>query len=409
VDVPILATTGQGATTASVAILVAGLPGTVDERYGVVGVAAMPVTNAGGFVRQGERLVVAGDDRLWRWTRDGLLDSSFGSGGQLVPVFDRMTESGRVFVAALATGRLMLVGNGVGQTAGRSDVFFQRVTMDGQLDPTFLETVDVSPVDTFSVAGVAVGPSDSVFVAGLAWQAGENAVAVRKFDDRGRLDTSFGQGGSITLDYGISHNPPAMVVMADGGLIVAAMDSSSSVHLSRWSATGQPVTTFGMAGDVLVNGVLSAQPTFPNLDYLSDRNGTEVWLAGMYSLASPLNAEGALVRFTANGAAAADFGVNGVWSVMRADADLVTSVVELGDGTLLVASGTAPTLSGPLSGRLYHLTSSGQPVSDFGPAGAVELDFPFLPRGFAFVAPSDRGWYLGGLSAGRLAVARIWY
>lgn len=198
-DVWVVATTSQGTTAARIDILVAGRPGTVDERYGVVGVAAMPVADGGGFVRQGDRLVVAGGDRLWRWTSEGALDSSFGSAGELVPVFDRMSAAGRVFVAGLATGRLLLVGNGSGEVAGRSDVFLQRVTMDGQLDPTYIETFDVQAVDTFTVSAVAVGPGDSIFVAGLAWQAGENSVTVRKFDDRGQLDASFGQGGTIAL------------------------------------------------------------------------------------------------------------------------------------------------------------------------------------------------------------------
>ena len=408
-DLWVVATTSQGTTTAKMDILVAGRPGMVDERYGVVGVVAMPVADAGGFVRQGDRLVVAGGDRLWRWTSEGALDSSFGSAGELVPVFNRMSATGRVFVAGLATGRLLLVGNGIGEVAGRSDVFLQRVTMDGQLDPTYIESFDVQAVDTFTVSAVAVGPGDSIFVAGLAWQAGENAVVVRKFDDRGQLDASFGQAGTISLDYGTSHNPPTVAVAADGGIIVAATDSSSLVHLSRWTAAGAPMTSFGSAGVVLVNDMLSAQQTLPNLEYLSVRNGADVWIAGMYTLAAPLNAEGVLVRATSNGASDPAFGTNGVWSVMRGDADTIMSVVELGDGSLLVAGGTAPALGGQLSGRLYHLSASGQPILDFGPAGAVDVDFPFLPAGFAYADPSQRSWYLGGYSAGRLAVTRVWY
>ena len=71
---------------------------------------------------------------------------------------------------------------------------------------------------------MALQPDGKVIVAGISF-AGISAeggdFAVARYNTNGTLDTSFGVGGKVTTDFGLTETASSVVVQSDGKIIVA--------------------------------------------------------------------------------------------------------------------------------------------------------------------------------------------
>ncbi|MEZ4402783.1 MAG: hypothetical protein R3B06_22375 [Kofleriaceae bacterium] len=406
----VIAASATGVADASVDLAIAGPAGSVDEQFGAAGLAALGVGDGGGMFRHANGLVVVGSDRLSHFDRSGRIDAAFADGGTYTPIFSGIVGPARVFAASLSTGAIIVVGNGNGESVGtpRDDIFLQRLTPSGLRDPTFSETRE-RLLESFRVSFVSPGENGAFFVGGIAWGDVGNSLVIRKFDVRGTLDQSFGTDGSIQLSSAAQYTLDAMIVLPDDRLLVAWTQNDEVLRVTRWTASGALDLGFAEGGSFQLNAHVSTTPVFARAFGLGVDASGQPLIAGWFAPAATFDFRPYLVRLTVDGAPDSSWDGDGTWSPPGLGVNAAASATSLGDGSLLVAGATAPTAGGPLSAQLYHLSDDGVAIPDFGPEGTADLDFPFSPSGQAFVDSTTRGWFVGGTSAGRPAVVRLWY
>lgn len=186
---------------------------------------------------------------------DGSLDRSFGQGGQLI------------------TGGL---GNGhdaVLQSDGKvivlADVGLVRYNTDGSLDTTFVGGGDGRAVDysgkgllrfyvfNGQVTHLAL-QGDEIIVAGDEYNGSDYDFALTRLNNDGSVDTTFGNNGLTTIDFGVGFDYlNAVAVDSDGSITVvgnhnAPDNSSSSLVVAHLTASGGLDTGFNSSGKAIL-------------------------------------------------------------------------------------------------------------------------------------------------------------
>jgi uncharacterized delta-60 repeat protein len=187
------------------------------------------------------------DFALVRYNKDGSLDSSFGSDGNVVTDFAGDVD----FVAALALqsdGKIVLAGDVA--TSSKEDAGFglARYNADGSLDSSFGSGGRVVTEGNLMAAyAVVIQPNGKIIAAGLA-KGGDFGLA--RYNSNGGLDSGFGISGVITTDFSSSGGERAFAMsLQPDGKIVAAGESydqhaGSGFALARYDAGDTTTKTF---------------------------------------------------------------------------------------------------------------------------------------------------------------------
>jgi uncharacterized delta-60 repeat protein len=217
---------------------------------------------AGALVLQPDgKLVVAGSMNsvphsssliLARYHPDGRLDATFGAEGRV-----RTSIPGYATALIRQPDGKLVVAGGVGHSRmSFGVVLVARFLPDGRLDATFGSegTVGTDFGDGSTAHALVRQPDGHLVVAGGSGIGGSNVVLARYAPD-GRLDATFGKGGTVTTDLGAVEWANALVQQPDGKLIVAgtAIDptrSLSSSLLLRYQPDGRLDPAFGIDGVV---------------------------------------------------------------------------------------------------------------------------------------------------------------
>lgn len=145
----------------------------------------------------------------------GVLDPSFGSGGYATTSFSNAGDRG-YDLAVQPDGKILLAGSSSGGNAN-SNFAVVRWTANGELDSTFGSggkvTTDI-PGTSESAGSVAVQPDGKIVVAGAN---GDRTILVR-YTSTGALDATFGAGGVVTKGSG--GVIPSLIVQGDGTIVV---------------------------------------------------------------------------------------------------------------------------------------------------------------------------------------------
>ena len=170
-----------------------------------------------------------------RYNANGTLDTSFGSGGTLT-LAGAMVGEGLV---RQADGKLVLVGSIVQPVAPATARFvLMRRNADGSPDASFgtAGTAIAALSDNAMASGIALQADGKLVVVGTrAFSANANFIVAR-FDTNGRLDTGFGNLGTLSIDFfrfdDIGEN---VLVQPDGKIVVSgqAQNSVSGYGLAR--------------------------------------------------------------------------------------------------------------------------------------------------------------------------------
>jgi uncharacterized delta-60 repeat protein len=247
--------------------------GIVEQRTGRVVVAG------------GANLPSSGHQYLFGFDPDGSPDPTFGSSGRLdlTGTFGSFT---RMNLIALPDDRLIVA-------AGSPSVVVARITADGALDRSFgsdgRATVKVpTTVDTYSRAASVLRLEDgSVLVVGYVMGTKFSRPLLFKLTADGQLDTSFGDDGTLLIDFDGSNGIAWQALELEGGdLVVAGMMFGEELgfgsrFLMRLDSTGRVRTGFGTNGVFDAGGRSASSLTrlVANADrialvYLGDALGT---------------------------------------------------------------------------------------------------------------------------------------
>lgn len=159
----------------------------------------------------------------------GDLDATFGNNGKVLSDFGTSNNSNEIAyaMALQSDGKIVAAGyRFFGNTSEGADMLVARYNTDGTLDSTFgsggVVTTDFGLTDI--ARSVAIQPDGKIVVAGQTYGLfsvfGEFALA--RYNADGSLDTSFGSGGTVTSffgDLGCAAN--SLALQSDGKIIVA--------------------------------------------------------------------------------------------------------------------------------------------------------------------------------------------
>jgi uncharacterized delta-60 repeat protein len=243
------------------------------------------------------------------------LDPSFGVGGKVITDFGGAGDAAAA-IAIQTDGKLVAAGNSYNNVSSNFDFAVARYNSDGTLDASFgtggRATAGVGGRFAFAYA-VALQGDGKIVVAGGTVNGLFNDFAVVRFSSNGTLDTSFGTGGKVLTDFGVSAQAESVAVQADGKIVVggfANLGGGYNFEVVRYDSNGTLDTSFGTGGKVTTDFGLSTQGfSFAQGNSLALQQDGKIVMAGMALLNSVHNF--ALVRYNSNGTLDASFGTAG--------------------------------------------------------------------------------------------------
>ena len=249
--------------------LVAQQPGDLDSTFGVNGIVVTDFTGKTDqafavAIQMDAKIVVAGcssnginhDFALVRYDLDGTIDSTFGVNGKvLTPVGSK--DDYAAAVAIQADGKIVAAGSS--HNGSDFDIALVRYKEDGAIDSTFgingRVTTDIGGNDD-NGAALAIQPDNRIVVAGTTNNGFSNSMAVVRYNPNGVMDSSFGNGGSLTTSFPNYDDVDGMAlcVQPDGKIIVAGTAQTwllnDNFAIARYKTDGTLDSTFGNAGRV---------------------------------------------------------------------------------------------------------------------------------------------------------------
>ena len=378
-----------------------GIGGTVTTDFGGDDQAYGVALQADG------KIVVAGetsaDCELARYNTDGGLDTGFGSGGTVSTDFGG-NDAGMA-VTVQADGKIVVAGDSFDGN-NRSNFVLARYDSDGNLDTAFGTDGKVNTDFGLSdyVSAVVVQADGKIVVAGSSLHdnnVGDFALA-RYYSD-GILDTGFGSVGLVTTDFGGKDDDNAVALQADGRIVLVGTtrdsDYKSNLALARYNSDGSLDTDFGIGCKVT-----------------TDLGGNE------YGYAAALQADGKIVvagafedsdyksdfvvaRYNSAGSLDTSFGIGGRVMTDLGGNDYVSAVTLQPDGQI-VAAGASFDASYTGNFVLARYGSDGSLDTGFGTGGTVNIDFGHDEYADGAVLQPDGKIVVVGISSGNFELAR---
>ncbi|MGI8638355.1 MAG: FG-GAP-like repeat-containing protein [Pyrinomonadaceae bacterium] len=270
---------------------------------------------------------------LVRYNSDGSLDTTFGSGGKVSTDFNGQIDAVNALVLQ-ADGKL--VAAGCAGVAGSLDFALARYNSDGSLDSTFGSGGKVSTDlnGQYDQANALVLQTDGRLVAAgyiVDYKDETPEFSLARYNSNGTLDSTFGNGGKVITDFGLSGYIAEVALQADGKIVAAGtvyINGADDFGLVRYNTNGTLDTTFGTGGKVTTTfgggdgaGGIVIQPDGKIVAVGSTANAN--FSAGNFALARYLG-DSAVARrapFDFDGDGKADVSVfrpsDGVWYLLR--------------------------------------------------------------------------------------------
>jgi uncharacterized delta-60 repeat protein len=343
---------------------------------------------------------------LARFNADGSLDTSFGSGGKVTTdIAGGFLQERARAVAIQPDGKIVVAGE---SSLASSDlaVALVRYNSDGSLDATFGSggiAFDGMPGRAWDVEILADG---RIVVAGDS--PVENSTQdfgdflVARFTSSGRLDASFGLGGSVVTDMSSNADLARnLVVQPNGALVVSGepigTDPLRRTAVARFTADGALDTSFNGSGKLVIAGAHVGR----GLALQGD--GRLVLVGSTVPVQSPQNdfTHFAVLRLNADGTFDSSFGTEGLATAsITGLTDVAHDVVLQSDGRIVVAG--EGNLVNP-NFALARFNTDGTLDTTFDVDGKLMVDFFGFEDRAETVALQSGKIVAGGLATDRTA------
>jgi uncharacterized delta-60 repeat protein len=247
----VVAGRANSSTSTDFALVRYNSDGSLDVHFGNAGkvttdfrsadeVRAIALQRDGKIVAAGTTSSGADNDfALARYRTDGSLDPSFGDGGKVITDFFGDSSEAASDVAIQANGRIVVVGTvRINGTFG-SDFLVARYRSDGTLDRSFGDggkvTTEFGGFSVFSEGAAVVLQADGrLVVAGSAFGTDDaiSVFALARYNKDGSLDTRFGDGGTVTTDFGDFAQASGVTLQRDGEIVVVGSTESADIDFA---------------------------------------------------------------------------------------------------------------------------------------------------------------------------------
>jgi uncharacterized delta-60 repeat protein len=264
--------------------------GSLDTSFGIGGIVTTIFPGNGSYafalaLQSDGKIIAAGTDfvdfhpgdmsdtdfALARYNPDGSLDATFGNGGTITTDF--LGAEDDVFsVLIQPDGKIVAVG-AANSPFDYYDFAAARYLSNGNLDTTFgtggkvrtdfgNNDLDIANAAALQPDGKIVAAGTTVFDFGVQQQ-----FALARFNSGGTLDTTFGTGGLVLIDFGsFAQSANAVLIQPDGKIITVGYPNTESNDsdflLARCNPNGSLDPSFGVGGKVRTSfGELNAGAT----------------------------------------------------------------------------------------------------------------------------------------------------
>lgn len=242
--------------------------GTLDETFGTGGrvltdfggradaIHGLALQPDGKIVAVGTTSVVAtgNDFAVARYDANGSLDTTFGTGGKVITAVGADSDTAYA-VLIRADGRIIVGGDSSRDPSVTGvDFALAGYTATGQLDAAFgADGITLTPIASSggrdSIYAMAFQPLDGEarFVA----VGGEGDFTIARYRWNGVLDTSFGDGGTVSHPFGSTIGAARAVTITPTGQIAVAGHSHHDFALLQLEMHGDVDLLFGTDGMVV--------------------------------------------------------------------------------------------------------------------------------------------------------------
>jgi len=326
------------------------------------------IVTAGGTSANGKNYFL-----LTRYTSNGLLDTTFGTGGILTTEIGlaQSDSEGAKSVAIQSDGKIVAAGSS--HNGSNYDFALARYTANGTLDTSFSEDgiVTTAVGDNSSAYSVAVQNNGAIVAAGKSNNGSNDAIALVRYTSNGSLDSTFSGDGIVTTAVGSNDAEAYSVAIQSNGMIVAAGTSNAGsgnfdFALARYDSNGSLDTDFDTDGIVTTAVGTGGDGGGRSVAIQSD--GKIVAAGNSYN-----NNRFALVRYKADGSLDSSFGRHGkVTTPLGAgeEGSDARSVAIQSDGKIVVA-GRYYYGDGGVGFKLIRYYANGRRDPSFGSGGII--------------------------------------
>ena len=245
-----------------------------------------------------------------QFNSDGSTNTAFGNRG--IASANPGGSWGRDSVDAMALqsdGKLVVAG--LCPQGDEARICLLRFLKSGQPDPGFGQAGVSTTVlgETFffiSLSSVVVQNDGKLLASGFCQPRYSSSFCLFRYAANGEVDRTFGTGGILyatsTDSYG-GKKVPAMAVLSDGQILLSGDCGNPGFCVARYDQTGRLDTTFGLDGVVLISDKITSGASMRIA-----KNGSILFLNRCFT-----NFSGnlCLIRMTKDGLLDATFGTNG--------------------------------------------------------------------------------------------------
>jgi uncharacterized delta-60 repeat protein len=217
-----------------------GTTGFITDSFGTSSdeVSALAITPEGSIVVTGQTQFNNGARRfvLARYLVNGTKDTSFGQAGHVTAEFnDDITSSAGSAITLQPDGKMIATGS-VSNSAF-AGIGLVRLLPNGQTDASFgndgTVILDFEPSRTVGT-DIALGPNGRIVVAGITFNFNSSDFALARLEPNGKLDLSFGNAGRQTTDFGGTSDRVNTLLRPSDGRLVLVGSSDGDLALARY-------------------------------------------------------------------------------------------------------------------------------------------------------------------------------
>jgi uncharacterized delta-60 repeat protein len=316
---------------------------------------------------------------LVRYNPNGVLDTNFGTNGNVFIFVDGPTRERSLYgLAILPDGKILVSGSVYNPAAFKRDFAVFRFNSNGSRDASFgvngVVSASVSGCSNDSGYTLQVQPDGKIVVIGnIVNYSGCNesaGIGAVHFHADGSLDTAFGTNGklyfSIPLYIDKFSAPFHSALLPDGKLLLMSrttgLSNGARTFLSRINAKGTLDASFG------TNGVLLPDQSENDAFQFALQPDGKIVLP-MRKFPGNVTTQTTIFRFNPDGTPDASFGTIGIVVIPVSEGVFYRSVLVQPNGKILTAKSTTENLDSSFA--TLRLNADGSRDASFGTNGVV--------------------------------------
>lgn len=205
-----------------------------------------------GRILVGGKATISGNEDfvIARYRADGTLDTTFGGGDGIVTTPVSVNSDSVNSLIALDDGSV-LVG-GVTNDGSDDNYVIAKYTVEGNLDSSFGTggLVVSARGNGDRITSVVMAPNGDILIAGTEDNPTQTAILVGRYTAAGVIDTGFGSAGILIEDLSAASNDVAAQILSrdDGSFVVVGTThngSDSDFAVLSYTSDGSRITSFG--------------------------------------------------------------------------------------------------------------------------------------------------------------------